>query len=758
MIKSFPEKNDLKTNIFIYYIQIKMKYGRVLISDCHNQERTFITNKEDYEIHRELRKGYFYEIVGLEEYQVKPYFDLDPRGEFDYKKFDEFEEDLKKIVDVPIFSCERKAREEEGVIKHSRRYYIKARISQKNILIIFKEIFNKYNGIVDAGVYDTNRKMFLPLSNMKLKKKVPQLKLIKGDLFDCCATYIQEDYEDLDLKVVKEESDVDKLLKRFNDVDIKDEDDEDDDDKYLKLKKLINRLKEKRSANFDTWIKVVWCIINICKKEEINEVKINRLIHQFSKLSANSYKEDEVDDWISKNFNKVRENGYGWNYLYQTCIKEDAPEYFEQLTQSYYNVKKEFEKDHAKIIHPPFVVYKDDKNNNIIQPIPLCEKSYRHKQAIFKEKDVKGQDVYKKRKFIERWLNDPKLRYYERLVFKPTPLMVEKKEYNTWTGFDILNTPYNHDEEIINKFLDYANKLFDNKEVVDYILAYFANRIQNPAKRNKVCIILYGEEGDGKNRFFDIFRNVFGKKYFTELESAKKIFDNHSCIEKEKLIICVNEATAKDNYENSEILKARITTDTLIVNPKGIQEFEIDNFCDYIMTTNNKNAVDIKDKSRRYLLTETTSFYRGNSEFFNSFSEDIVDNNDALRVIFEYLMNYDIEQVIPTGNFQSHIPKTEIQKELIIENRDKIEYFLRDFVDKLEDTNDIKIKNDILFSRWLEWIDINKVKIDYNYISFGTRLGMLIKKRNFGAYIKKDTNKNIIINVKDLKEFFDNNP
>ena len=121
-------------------------------------------------------------------------------------------------------------------------------------------------------------------------------------------------------------------------------------------------------------------------------------------------------------------------------------------------------------------------------------------------------------------------------------------------------------------------------------------------------------------------------------------------------------------------------------------------------------------------------------------------------------MNYDIKQVIPSGNFQSHIPKTEIQKELIIDNRDKIEYFLRDYIEDLQDTDEIRLKNDILFSRWLEWIDIKKVKIDYNYISFGTRLGMLIKKRNIDAYIKKDTNKNIFINVKALKVFFNDNP
>ena len=71
--------------------RMTQKFGRVLISDKHNQERLSISNKEDYQIQKDLRQGYFYEIVGLSEYQVKPYFDLDPRGEFDYSIFDEFE-------------------------------------------------------------------------------------------------------------------------------------------------------------------------------------------------------------------------------------------------------------------------------------------------------------------------------------------------------------------------------------------------------------------------------------------------------------------------------------------------------------------------------------------------------------------------------------------------------------------------------------------------------------------------------------------
>lgn len=744
-------------------------YGRVLITSIYDKKpdfsKTLIYTEEEYMNALKKNKGGFCDFVGLDEFQVKPYFDLDAKGEdFDYSVFDKFEEDIKKIYNNEVFVAGRDARKEtwrgKEEIKHSRRFYLKARITYSNIPIVFKDLFEKYKGILDAGVYDSNRRLFAPLTEQKRDLKVPQLRVIKGSLFDCCASYIKEDYEDLDKKVIKKEEDNQRKKEKIIETDMKDDEDENDNDKYLKLKKLILKLKETRSANYDTWIRFNWCLINIGKKENINRKKIERLIHEFSKLSSSNYDEDKVDDWIVKNFDNTRDSGYCWNYLYQTCLKEDASEYYEKLTQSYYNVKKDFETNHIKIVHPPFIIYVDENQDNIIQPIPLCEKSYRHVQAFVKTQNKKGEDVYKKTRFIEVWLDDPNIRKYNKMVFRPPPLSVAPQDYNTWTDFEILKTPYNPNNEIIERFLDYTNNLFNNNEVVNYILAYFANRLQNPAVRNNVCIILYGEEGDGKNRFFDIFKNIIGDKYFTELESGKQLFNTHSTIEKEKLFICVNEARGKDNYENADILKSRITTNTLIINPKGIQEFQIDNYCDYIMTTNNHNAVNIQDKSRRFFLVETTSFYSRNSEFFNSFSEGIVDNKEALRVIYEYLMNFDVKSIIPSGNFQNHIPITEIQQTISRDNRDKIELFLRDLVirDEYEEIDEMKFKNSTLFSMWCNWIDINKIKNEYNSISFGTRLGILIKKKGIAEFIRKDTHSNTIIHINNLREHFDKTP
>jgi len=166
-----------------------------------------------------------------------------------------------------------------------------------------------------------------------------------------------------------------------------DDDEDESPDKYNRLSSLIDKISPFRAEEFDTWIKFDWCIINICNKEKISRRKCSELIHKFSKLSKTNYNEDEVDNWIDTNYDKVRDTGYGWNYLLHTCIKEDNPKYYETVGQSYYNMNKEWEKLNAKIIYPPMVVHKDRNGENIIQPIPLCEKSNRHIQCKIKDTD-----------------------------------------------------------------------------------------------------------------------------------------------------------------------------------------------------------------------------------------------------------------------------------------------------------------------------------------------------------------------------------
>ncbi|KAJ1615742.1 hypothetical protein T492DRAFT_575864, partial [Pavlovales sp. CCMP2436] len=179
--------------------------------------------------------------------------------------------------------------------------------------------------------------------------------------------------------------------------------------------------------------------------------------------------------------------------------------------------------------------------------------------------------------------------------------------------------------------------------VANYILARYAARFQKPAIRTEVCLIIYGSEGDGKNMMLTPIINILGK-YCVELEDAKKLYGPHSKSENEKLLIVVNEASGSTNFNNCEILKSRITEKKLLINPKGIDEYSIDNRCDYDMTANNMNVVKLTDESHRnFFQIETTNHYQGNADFFKKFYENIATNNVALKQIYDGLMKLDID-------------------------------------------------------------------------------------------------------------------
>ena len=512
----------------------------------------------------------------------------------------------------------------------------------------------------------------------------------------------------------------------------------------MNIEELIKHLKPHRASGYENWTHGFWAICGACDAKGIKRKQSFALAEMFSQLCQDEYDEDNAYKWMCDNYDRRREQGYGFKFLLD-CVKEDDPEYYKTLfkkkvqTLTYAEQKKVFEETDCKILYPPMIIHRNKSGNLEMLTCNKAKETYGHIKCLVECKDRKGNEWIEEKRFIDMWLNDPSMKIYDKYDFVPPPEKPDDDIYNTWCPFSILKEAYNpedkeYSEGILNRFMEYGTNLLGQK-VFEFTLAYFANRLQRPAIKNNVCIIIYGVEGDGKNRLLDIFKNIFGLKYFQELESGKQLFEKHSLFEAEKLFILVNEAKGKDNCENSDILKARITTKTITINPKNITPFTINNYCDYLMTTNNYNAVKVDDDSRRYLFCESSGCYRRNVEFFNSLSEDIVENNKALRVIAEYLMNFDVKKVVPSGNFQNHIPqdKDDIMNTIKQYNKDKILLFLEEC--KALRHNGY-FTSDTVFKEWNTWTENNKVKNDYCKITFTTRLGILIKKQRLDFITK----------------------
>ena len=409
---------------------------------------------------------------------------------------------------------------------------------------------------------------------------------------------------------------------------------------------------------------------------------------------------------------------------------------------SFNDMKEDFEKTYAKILYPPSII---NINDGKLQNIKNARETHFHLRCY----TIKDKIKYSKQ-FIMLWLANKDIKRYDEIVWKPPPLIADDNMFNTWNGFSISDC---EDEDLsiiknrdyFDEFLKFVNNLYPKKEEADYIISRYAYRLQNPSLKSKICCVYFGEEEVGKSTLIATIYKIFGK-YAIQIQSAKQMYKEHSTVEKEKLLVCVNEVGGVANFENSEILKTRVTEDTLYINPKGIQAYEIDNFADYDMTTNNVNVIKNTDESkRRWFQVDCSNYYAGNNVFFKDYYDNIVNNPFALRKIYEGLINWKCSDYIQDCNFQKYKPVTELSKEVRTGNRCKITYFI---IDQLEDVEEdtYKIDNKELFRCWYNWCSINNVKNEYNAIQFGMKVSRLAKsieaKLKGEKAIKKDTHNN----------------
>lgn len=357
----------------------------------------------------------------------------------------------------------------------------------------------------------------------------------------------------------------------------------------------------------------------------------------------------------------------------------------------YLKDKEEFEKNHIKILHPQ--MYLSNLINNKLMDYQSETKivaSYKHLKTEIMCTD---KQELKTVPFIIYWLNDPHIRLYNSLVFVPKGGEYDREDYNTWREFtnENIDLPKGYEQDsnpYVMRYKEFVNKLFNNKEdQASYFNAWCANIIQRPAERSCICIVLYSlEEGTGKNMITKTIEKCIGSSYVNYISDvSNQLFGKHSAAELNKLLVVLNEVKGKDTYTNTDLFKTRITDDKREVELKGKDAFEMRNYASYIINTNNLNAVNAGEKDRRFCVLECINPEINNKLYFSKYEKEINNNPEAIRCIYEYLKNFNIESVVPDYIFADARPMTDIYDELracnTIKEWDFLEYYIKNNVD-----------------------------------------------------------------------------
>lgn len=265
------------------------------------------------------------------------------------------------------------------------------------------------------------------------------------------------------------------------------------------------------------------------------------------------------------------------------------------------------------------------------------------------------------------WMKSPYRRSVDTVTWIPwtvAPATIEEgKQFNLFRGFKHQYDPsFQVDTTITDVFVNHLQEIWANGDpkASEYVLNWFAYKLQKPAEKLITAIVLKAEQGAGKNAPLDILSEwVLGSSVTRQTSDIETLLQKHNANSEKTILVTCDEIGSKGAaYHNNDRMKDLITRRTQQIEPKGIDAYSAPDYNSYIFTTNNNWIVKIESTDRRYCCLEASTKHLNDPAYFDPFWKTLA-NNNAGKHLFHFFCNRDISQFQP-----SRIPMTEWKREL----------------------------------------------------------------------------------------------
>ncbi len=253
-----------------------------------------------------------------------------------------------------------------------------------------------------------------------------------------------------------------------------------------------------------------------------------------------------------------------------------------------------------------------------------------------------GEGGKKRISAAERWYSSPDRNEYETAEFVPGD-RTAGDVLNLWRGWSVGYHPQGsmHEPEL---FLTHIreNMCGGDLAVFQWLMGWMADAIQNVHRTAGTAVVLRGPEGSGKNFWAERFMELFAP-HTLMLTNAKQLTGNFNSHLMDKLIVFANEAFFAGNRAEAAALKALVTDTTMMVEPKGVDAFQVAKHFRLIIASNDEHVVRVSDSDRRYLVLEVDAKeYNNDRDYFGDIYREWV--NGGREQMMTLLWFWDLSQ------------------------------------------------------------------------------------------------------------------
>lgn len=268
---------------------------------------------------------------------------------------------------------------------------------------------------------------------------------------------------------------------------------------------------------------------------------------------------------------------------------------------------------------------------------------------------------------------------HDAMIFDPTQEFDDNRRViNRFMGYNIkrCETVSGELSDKAAKILDHCRDIICNNESLQVHRFFFLwlNKLLNhPGKQTEICLVLHSLPGCGKNIFTHLLRRVIGTEYTYET-TEDRLFQKFNMQMENRVLVIANElATSGMTKKYADRLKDLITRSEIEVESKGVNTEVVPNFANYVLTTNNIDALKIDSGDRRMFVLTLSDEKRGNTEYFRDLG-DAIEDDDVVREFLAWL-----DETYPISEWDPRtLPMTRAKMEMMLNEAPLVIQFIID--------------------------------------------------------------------------------
>lgn len=266
---------------------------------------------------------------------------------------------------------------------------------------------------------------------------------------------------------------------------------------------------------------------------------------------------------------------------------------------------------------------------------------------------------------LNEWLQWEGRRTHPNLVFEPGESRVtEAGNLNLWQGWAV--EPKKGDVRPFFELIDYM--FHSAPQFKDWFLQWLAYPIQHPGAKLFTATVLFSlHQGTGKSLLGYTIGKIYGE-HFNKI-TQDELHSTFNAWAMNRQFILGEELTGHENRRMADQLNDIITRELLLINQKFQPVYMLRDCANYLLTTNNPDALFLNGRDRRFFIIEIEGMPMS-SEFYKRY--DDWKNGDGPAALLYHLLNHvDCRKFSPT----EPAPVTSAKREMQDLSKSDVEHF-----------------------------------------------------------------------------------